>query len=230
MNQSRADILIVDDLPGNLDALQAVLAELGQKIVRATSGQQALELLLDHEFAVILLDVRMPEMDGIETAGYIRKSRRTKLTPIIFVTAGEHQLDKVTRGYSVGAVDYIIKPFNDEILRSKVRVFLELYRKEKELALKAEELNHAYQELEVFSYTVAHDLRAPLRAMAGFSRMLREDYSGKLLDETAQDYTARIENGALQMDGLIQSLLTYCHVAGSPVELEKLELSEIVAT
>jgi two-component system, sensor histidine kinase and response regulator len=235
MNQTRADILVVDDLPENLVALEAALAELGQKIVRATSGQQALEILLEREFAVILLDVRMPDMDGFETAGYIRKSKRSMLTPIIFVTAGEHQLGQVTRGYSVGAVDYIIKPFQEEILRSKVRVFTDLYRKEKEIVLKAEELahantelRHAYRELEVFSYTVAHDLRAPLRSMAGFSRMLREEYSGRTMDPTAQEYTRRIESGARQMDGLIQSLLAYCRVAGSAVELERLDPGEII--
>jgi len=235
MNPLRADILVVDDRPENLAALEAALAELGQEIVRATSGQQALEILLRREFAVILLDVRMPEMDGFETAGYIRKSKRSMLTPIIFVTAGEHQFGQVIRGYSVGAVDYIIKPFDDEILRSKVRVFIDLYRKEKQLSLKAQELahanaelGHAYKELEVFSYTVAHDLRAPLRAMAGFSQMLRDEYAGKTMDETAQEYTLRIESGARQMDGLIQSLLAYCRIAGSTIDLEKLDPGEIL--
>ena len=120
MNESRADILAVDDRPENLVVLEAALAELGQDIVRATSGQQALEILLEREFAVILLDVRMPDMDGFETAGYIRKSKRSMSTPIIFVTAGEHQLGQVTKGYSVGAVDYIIKPFDPEVLLSRV--------------------------------------------------------------------------------------------------------------
>ncbi len=235
MNPLRADILVVDDRPENLAALEAALAELGQETVRATSGQQALEILLQREFAVILLDVRMPDMDGFETAGFIRKGKRSMLTPIIFVTAGEHQFGQVIRGYSVGAVDYIIKPFDDEILRSKVRVFIDLYRKEKQLALKAEELahanaelRHAYKELEVFSYTVAHDLRAPLRAMAGFSHMLREEYSGRTMDQTAQEYTQKIESGARQMDGLIQSLLAYCRVAGSTVALEKLDPGAII--
>lgn len=235
MNQVRADILAVDDRPENLDALEVALADLGQEVVRATSGQQALEILLRREFAVILLDVRMPDMDGFETAAYIRKGKRSMLTPIIFVTAGEHQFEKVTKGYSVGAVDYIIKPFNEEILRSKVRVFIDLHRKGKELAQKADELahanaelRHAYKELEVFCYTVAHDLRAPLRTMAGFSRILREDYPGKTLDQAALEHMLRIESGAKEMDGLIQSLLAYCRVAGYPVELEKLDTTEII--
>jgi two-component system, sensor histidine kinase and response regulator len=235
MKHLQADILIVDDRPENLAALEAALAELGQGIVRATSGQQALEILLDREFAVILLDVRMPDMDGFETAGYIRKSKRSMLTPIIFVTAGEHQFGQVTKGYAVGAVDYIIKPFDEEILRSKVRVFIDLYLKGKHLTLNAEELahanaelRHAYQELEVLSYTVAHDLRAPLRAMAGFSRILREEYPGRPMDEAAQEYLLRIESGARQMDGLIQSLLAYCRVAGSTIELERLDPGDII--
>src|SRR5437763_7174384 len=118
---ARADILIVDDREDNLLALENILATLGQNIVRASSGQQALDILLNREFAVILLDVRMPEMDGLETADYIRKSKRSRFTPIIFVTAGDDNLDRMAQGYSIGAVDYIIKPIPIEMLRSKVK-------------------------------------------------------------------------------------------------------------
>src|SRR5579864_6640357 len=102
MADGRADILIVDDLPENLLALEALLADLGHHIVREASGAEALTALLDGEFAVILLDVRMPEMDGIETAGLIRKRPRSRHTPIIFMTAGDANLEAVARGYSAG--------------------------------------------------------------------------------------------------------------------------------
>src|SRR6185436_2505907 len=115
MADVRADILIVDDIPENLRSLEALLEALGQNIVRAASGQEALRILLDREFAVILLDVRMPGMDGLETAEYIRKGRRSRLTPIIFVTAGNDNIEAVARGYSAGAVDYIQKPIQVDI-------------------------------------------------------------------------------------------------------------------
>jgi two-component system, sensor histidine kinase and response regulator len=235
MSEPRAPILIVDDRPENLDALEVTLADLGQEIVRSSSGQEALEVLLRREFAVILLDVRMPEMDGFETAEYIRKGRRSLRTPIIFITAGEHRPSQLRRGYAVGAVDYIVKPFDPGVLCSKVRVFLDLYRKGKELARQTEQLaranldlRQAYKELGVVAYAVAHDLRAPIRAMAGYSQILREDYAGKPLDLQGLEHTHRIENGARQMDALIQALLTYCRVVRSTIELERLDPNEIV--
>src|SRR5260221_10152371 len=105
-----APILLVDDLPANLTALEAVLHALGEPIVLAGSGTEALSRLLKGDFAVIILDVRMPGMDGLETARYIRMARRSKSTPIIFVTAGDDDLEDALRGYSAGAVDYIKKP------------------------------------------------------------------------------------------------------------------------
>ncbi|HEV3026739.1 MAG TPA: hybrid sensor histidine kinase/response regulator [Planctomycetota bacterium] len=235
MTDGRADILIVDDLPENLLALEAILAELGQHIVRATSGQEALRILLDREFAVILLDVRMPKMDGFETAAFIRMRAQSRLTPIIFMTAGDTNVEAVARGYSAGAVDFITKPIQDEMLRSKVKVFVDLFLKGKELAQKADELirtnqelRAANQQLETFSYTVAHNLRAPLRAMAGFCQILREEYSGKPFDQLGQDYASRVEQGAQQMDSLIQELLSLCRIAQRAVHLEKVDPGSII--
>jgi serine phosphatase RsbU (regulator of sigma subunit)/DNA-binding response OmpR family regulator/anti-sigma regulatory factor (Ser/Thr protein kinase) len=123
-----AKILIVDDRIENLVALEAVLAPLGQPIVRATSGRAALQRLLREEFAVVLLDVRMPGLDGLETARYVKARERTRHTPIIFLTAFSHEIEEVFRGYAAGAVDYVTKPFEPEVLRSKVGVFVELHR------------------------------------------------------------------------------------------------------
>ena len=124
-----AAILLVDDREENLDVLEATLQVLGQPIVRARSGQEALRHLLDRDFAVILLDVRMPEMDGYETASYIRARARSSHTPIIFLTAYDVTRERLQEAYSAGAVDVIFKPIVPEILRSKVAVFVDLARK-----------------------------------------------------------------------------------------------------
>ncbi len=129
MNSGKAGILIVDDRVENLRALEAVLEPLGCRIVTACSGRDALKLLLEEQFAVILLDVQMPEMDGFETASYIRDRHRTRAIPIIFLSAVSTSADHVFRGYEAGAVDYIVKPIDPVAIRSKVRVFLELYER-----------------------------------------------------------------------------------------------------
>jgi PAS domain S-box-containing protein len=147
-SSERAGILIVDDQPGNVRVLEGLLEDLGQDLVTATSGQQALSCLLDREFAVILLDVRMPGMDGFETAELIRKRRRSRHIPIIFVTAIDDDVEHIAKGYAVGAVDYIMKPLNGDILRSKVKVFVELYQKSQELANKTVELTEKNTALE----------------------------------------------------------------------------------
>ena len=122
-----ASILIVDDVPANLMAMEAVLQPLGQRVVSARSGHEALRALLDEEFAVILLDVTMPGMDGFETAQLIRDRSKTRGVPIIFLTAMTSNEQFVLRAYERGAVDYLIKPFDPDILRAKVAVFVELY-------------------------------------------------------------------------------------------------------
>lgn len=136
----KAGILLVDDQDANLRVLEGLLGDLGQDLVCASSGVQALSFLLERDFAVILLDVRMPIMDGFETAELIRKRRRSRHIPIIFVTAVDDDLEHMVKGYSLGAVDYIMKPFNPDILRSKVKVFVELYFQGLELAKKTSEL------------------------------------------------------------------------------------------
>jgi signal transduction histidine kinase len=126
MNEVRPSVLLVDDVKANLVALEALLSGMGCDLVRAGSGNEALRLLLKREFAVILLDVQMPEMDGYEVARYARESPTSRDVPIIFVTA-LHQPESVLHGYDQGAVDYLLKPVDPTILRSKVRVFLDLY-------------------------------------------------------------------------------------------------------
>jgi len=135
----KVNILLVDDQPNNLLALESILGN-EQNLVRAESGRAALRALLDAEFAVILLDVQMPDLDGFETASLIRERDKSRDTPIIFLTALSRSETHVFRGYELGAVDYIFKPFEPEILRSKVNVFVELFRKTQVLTRQAHEL------------------------------------------------------------------------------------------
>ncbi|WP_035846094.1 response regulator [Kitasatospora azatica] len=125
----KAKILLVDDRPENLLALEAILSALDQTLVRAVSGEEALKALLNDDFAVILLDVQMPGMDGFETAAHIKRRERTRDIPIIFLTAINHGPHHTFRGYAAGAVDYISKPFDPWVLRAKVSVFVDLYMK-----------------------------------------------------------------------------------------------------
>ncbi|MFC7218654.1 two-component system response regulator [Streptomyces polyrhachis] len=129
----KAKILLVDDRPENLLALEAILSALDQSLVRASSGEEALKALLTDDFAVILLDVQMPGMDGFETAAHIKRRERTRDIPIIFLTAINHGPHHTFRGYAAGAVDYISKPFDPWVLRAKVSVFVELYMKNVQL-------------------------------------------------------------------------------------------------
>ena len=124
-----ASILMVDDRPDNLLALEAILQPLGYRLVQAHSGEEALRRLLHEDFAVILLDVQMPGMDGFETATHIKSRDRTRHVPIIFLTAISREVHHQLRGYDAGAVDYLAKPFEPSVLRAKVAVFVELYEK-----------------------------------------------------------------------------------------------------
>ncbi|MBW4511587.1 MAG: response regulator [Scytonematopsis contorta HA4267-MV1] len=127
--EPKANILLVDDKPENLLALEAILGNLGENLVQANCGEEALRCLLHQDFAVILLDVQMPGMDGFETASLIRSRQRSRQTPIIFLTAFGANDQMQFKGYSLGAVDYLLKPINSDILLSKVNVFVELYKK-----------------------------------------------------------------------------------------------------
>src|SRR4029077_14790618 len=153
MSDGKVNILIVDDKPEKVLALEAVLEELGQNIVRAYSGREGLRALLSDDFAVILLDVNMPGMDGFETAQLIRQRKSTEQIPIIFVTAYGDE-DHLARGYSLGAVDYIQTPLVPDVLRTKVSVFVDLFNKTEQVRRQA------------------HSLRrraAPLQGLAGAS-------------------------------------------------------------
>src|SRR5437763_12290330 len=144
---SSIKILLVDDRPENLLSLEAILSELGHQLVRASSGREALRRLLEDDFAVILLDVQMPEMDGFETARLIRSRARSQHTPILFVTAINKSEAHVSRGYAVGAVDYLFKPFNADLLKAKVAAFVDLWRKTRDLQAEVAQRRQAEERL-----------------------------------------------------------------------------------
>ncbi|MET9898284.1 response regulator [Streptomyces sp. NPDC006446] len=129
----RASILLVDDMEDNLIALEAVLGSLNEPLVRARSGEEAMKALLRQRFAVVLLDIRMPGMDGFETAANIKRLDQTKDVPIIFLTGTDADAGYAFRGYATGAADYLTKPFDPWVLRAKVTVFLDLHRKNRQL-------------------------------------------------------------------------------------------------
>src|SRR5213082_1180110 len=137
--EEKVNILIVDDRPDKLLTYEVMLAELNENIVRANSGREALRCLLKRDFAVILLDVNMPGMDGFETAALIRQRPRSETTPIIFISAVNDTETHVSRGYSIGAVDYILTPVVPEILRAKIAVFVDLFKKTEQVKRQAEE-------------------------------------------------------------------------------------------
>jgi len=128
-DDGKVNILLVDDRPDKLLALEAVLEDLGQNVVRAYSGREALRHVLNQEFAVILLDVNMPGMDGFETAGLIRQRKNSEHVPIIFITAFGDDPEEIHRAYSAGGADYLVKPLDAEIVRKKVAVFVDLSRR-----------------------------------------------------------------------------------------------------
>jgi CheY-like chemotaxis protein len=160
---SPARILMVDDRPENLLALDAILHGLGHELVKASSGEEALKRLLAEDFAVILLDVQMPGMDGFETATHIKQRERTRDIPILFLTAIDGEAHQAFRGYAAGAVDYLPKPFDPWVLRAKVTVFVELYERRRELIAQADQLRrelarYGSEELQVLARRAADAL------------------------------------------------------------------------
>jgi signal transduction histidine kinase len=146
--KNKINLLLVDDHLDNLIAMRAVLEELGENIITVDSGKKALRLLLDHEFAIVLLDVDMPLMDGFEVAEMMRQVKKLQHTPIIFLTAMHQNESHIYKGYSLGAVDYLFKPFEPEILKAKVRFFIDLYRKTAEIQYQAALLSETNQKLD----------------------------------------------------------------------------------
>lgn len=242
-------VLLVDDRPDNLLALRAVLEPLGHELVEAGSGEEALRHLLAGEFALIILDVQMPGLDGFETASLIRGRERTRYVPIIFLTAISGEPEHYLRGYQSGAVDYVYKPFEPEILRAKVSVFVELWARgatidaqRRELAARLAELDEAHATLaaqavelersnaalERFAGVVGVELREPLHTVAGLLDLLEDRYAEPLSDD-GRTLLARAVAGTDRARSIVTSLLDYARASTDELHRDRFPLAEAVA-
>lgn len=230
----KPSILLVDDVEANLLALEALLGDLECDLVRATGGNEALRWLLKRDFAIILLDVQMPGMDGFEVASLARQNPRTRNVPIIFLTATHHSPENVLQGYGSGAIDFLLKPINAQVLRAKVAAFLELWGSRKRLADEVEAHKRTLASLELsnealrhFTSAASHDLRAPLRTICSFLSLLVED-TGPRLDDQSRDYIDRSIKAGLRMGSLLDSLLSYAQLR-KPSEWTNVDCGVVVA-
>ena len=224
----KAKILLVDDVPGKLLAVSAVLESLEQTVVTCNSGQEALRRLLVDDFAVILLDVNMPGLDGFETAALIRQRKRSEHTPIIFLTAFPDDT-YAERGYSLGAVDYILTPAAPEILRTKVSVFVDLYHKTEQIKRQADERVLLAQEHAAriaaeranlaksqFLTNISHELRTPMTAIIGMTDLaLTEDLSPQV-----REYLAAVGTNAHLLLELLNEILDLSKLEAGKLALE----------
>jgi signal transduction histidine kinase len=235
-------VLLVDDRPENLLALEAVLEPLDLDLQRAGSGEEALRAVLKSEPALIVMDVQMPGLDGFETAEHILSRERTAHIPIIFLTAISREQQHHLRGYDVGAVDYVAKPFDPDVLRAKVRVLVErsvlrrtVAEQAEQLALRLEERDRAQQalakqthelersnaELERFAGAAARALRDPLLTAVGFLDLID--------DEPPSEYVDAARRGIRRTLDVLDGLTRYAAVASEPPELEVVPLDEVLA-
>ncbi|MGK5012984.1 hybrid sensor histidine kinase/response regulator [Janthinobacterium sp. MDB2-8] len=208
-------ILVVDDIAQNLVAAEAVLARPGIVILKASSGAQALELLLTHEVALALIDVQMPQMDGFELAELIRGSERTRSIPLIFLTAASREPSYSFRGYEAGAVDFLYKPIDVKALQSKVAVLVQLFQQKRELSAQLDELKQALHLNELFTAVLGHDLRTPLSVVMNGAMLLPMMSDHPKVIVTAQ----RIESSAKRMGRMVDQLLDLARIRSGTMEL-----------
>jgi signal transduction histidine kinase len=209
-------VLMVDDHPANLLALEAVLEPLGLELVRAQSGAEAMDLAARREFAVILMDVQMPSLDGIQTASIIKRHEGTAHVPIIFVTAIDQEGAHMLRAYASGAVDYIVKPFDPYVLRSKVAVFVALYEQRRKVHEQQRQLHEervaraaaeaAARASEELLWVVSHELGNPVTALGTYANLLLRR-AEVVEDETARRYAMRQVTAATKMERIIGDLV-----------------------
>jgi CheY-like chemotaxis protein len=233
-----ARVLVVDDHPANRLAVEAVLEPLGHELVMASSGREALGHLLQQEFALILLDVQMDGMDGLETATLIKQTKRTRHTPIIFLTAVSRDAEHIFRGYKHGAVDYLVKPFDPDALRAKVSVFVDLYVQSEQIKHQARmlaentqlyeherraraEAEAAMRAREHVLAVVSHDLRGPLASIMIGASMLAEELPASAENASFVKHAAAIKRATEQMSQLLNDLLDVSRIESGYLSLER---------
>jgi len=220
--------LLVDDLDDNLLALDALLRDDGVETHAARSGAEALELLLRHDFALALIDVQMPGMDGFELAELMRGSQRTRHVPIIFLTAGAHDRQRIFKGYESGAVDFLHKPIEPHVLQNKAAVFFQLQRQKERLALELVERSETLRLNEMFVAALGHDLRSPLSAIIMSAQLMER----RGTDEATRKAAARLQSSGKRMARMIDGLLDLARarLAGGIVpKLEPYDLGSLVS-
>lgn len=209
-------ILAVDDVPENLVALDALLAQPGWRLLKAASADAALDLLLREDVALALIDVQMPGTDGFELAEIVRGSERTRRIPIIFLTAALSNPTRTFRGYEAGAVDFLHKPLNAEILKSKVGVFVDLYLHKRELSEQLRAVEEALKVNEMFAAVLGHDLRNPLAAVANSAYALIHMNR----DPATTAIAERIWSSSRRMGRMITQLLDVARIRAGRLELD----------
>jgi signal transduction histidine kinase len=222
-------ILLVDDIPANLEALEGMLQSKNRTFLKAGSGTEALQMVMKHkDIGLILLDVQMPDMDGFEVAHYVKAYKPSSLIPIIFVTAISKEEKFIMKGYDRGAVDYLFKPLNVDITRSKVEVFEKLYFYQMLLLDSLAEKEQVNSKLQQFTNIVAHDLKSPLTGMISLVELLLEDERLAVL-EGVPEYLNLLSDAAMQSSEMIDNLLQQSKVADAKVVGEVVDTASLVS-
>ena len=209
-------VLLVDDRPENLLALEGVLKPLGARLVKARSGEDALLHLLRETFAVILLDVQMPRLDGLQTAELIKQREQTRHIPIIFITALSRETAYIFKGYEQGAVDYLLKPIDPEILRAKVRVFCDLFVRGEMIRMRSVESDAK----DVFLADVIHELKTPLAAAKAQAQLALHQLGDRRTDATTARSLRLISQQIDRLNRLVGDLLEASRLEAGSVELQ----------
>jgi two-component system, sensor histidine kinase and response regulator len=232
--EKRPKILVVDDKKENLFAVERVLRNLDVDIVTVTSGNDALKATLNNDFALALLDIQMPGMDGYELAAILREEEKTSKLPFIFISAVFTDPDNIFKGYEVGAFSFITKPFQPEILINKVQFFvdkhkheLELEQANKNLELKNKQLEEAYDELDSFTFSVSHNLQAPLRFIKEYVKIFFEDHEKELSVE-GKRLLSVISVNAESMQSQLEDLLSFSQLGKQEIRKSEVDMNHLV--